>query len=82
MYGTIASSHLNVALRILAHGLPSPAADVTNLVVAGSSLQEIVQSGHKWWILSEDTPIEDLMDISLRRSQDLSQKLFSKSTQK
>ena len=74
MYGTIAGSHLNVALRILAHGLPSPAADVTNLVVAGSSLQEIVQSGHKWWILPEDTPIEELVDISLWRNQDHSTK--------
>ena len=70
LYGTIAGSHLNVALRILAHGLPSPAADVTNLVVPGSSLFEIVKSGHKWWILPEETLVEDLVDISLWRNQD------------
>ena len=77
MYGTIAGSHLNVALRILAHGLPSPAADVTNLVEPGSSLAEIVRSGHKWWILPEDTPIEDLVDISLWPNQDVRGSLTS-----
>ena len=71
MYGSIAGSHLNVALRILAHGLPSPAADLSNLVESGTSLAEMVKGGHKWWILPEDTPLEDLVDISLWRNQDL-----------
>ena len=80
MYGTIAASHLNVALRILTHGVPSPAVDVTNLVEAGSSLAEVVRSGHKWWILPEDTPCEDLIDISLWRNQDFRGNLMDASS--
>ena len=70
MYGTIAGSHLNVALRILSSGMQSPAAEILNIVENGTSLSEIVKDGHKWWILPEDTPVEDLVDVSLWRNQE------------
>ena len=69
MYGTIAGSHFNLALRILASGMGSPATDVTTLVEE-DSLGEIVKDGHKWWILPEETPLESLLDISIWRNQE------------
>ena len=69
MYGTIAGSHFNLALRILASGMGSPATDVTTLVEE-DSLGEIVKDGHKWWILPETTPPEDLVAVSLWRNQE------------
>ena len=68
MYGTIAGSHFNMALRILASGMGSPAADLTNLVEG--NLGEIVKDGHRWWILPEETPPESLLDISIWRNQE------------
>ena len=68
MFGTIAGSHFNLALRILASGIGSPAADLTTLV--DGSLGETVKDGHKWWILPENTPLEDLVDVSLWRNQE------------
>ena len=68
MYGTIAGSHFNLALRILASGIGSPAADLTNLVEG--NLGEIVKDGHRWWILPEETPPESLLDISIWRNQE------------
>ena len=68
MFGTIAGSHFNLALRILASGIGSPAADLTNLVEG--SLGETVKNGHKWWILPENTPLEDIVDVSLWRNQE------------
>ena len=70
MYGTLAGSHLNLSLRILAHGVISPAADVTTMVAPESSLAEAVKEGHKWWILPEDTRVEDLVDVNHWRSQE------------
>ena len=69
MYGTIAGSHFNLALRILASGMGSPATDLTTLVEE-ESLGEIVKDGHKWWILPENTPPEDLVAVSLWRNQE------------
>ena len=70
IYGTLAGSHLNLALKILKHGVISPAVDVTTMIEPGSSLEEVTKEGHKWWILPEDTPKDDLVDISLWRNQD------------
>ena len=70
MYGTLAGSHLNLALRILVHGVASPAVDVTSLVQPGSSLEEITQDGHKWFILPEETVRDDRVSVSLWRNQD------------
>lgn len=74
-YGTIAGSHLNIALRILSHGVHSDSADVTTMVVPGSSLAEVTSRGHKWWVLPENTDLQDLVDVSLWRNQDQRGKL-------
>ena len=41
MYGALAGSHLKLALKILAHGVLSPAADVTTMIDPSSSLEEM-----------------------------------------
>lgn len=70
LYGTLAGTHLNLALRIIQAGLPSPACDVSTLALAGTSLHEVVHRGHKWWILPEDTPLEQQIEVSLWRNMD------------
>lgn len=70
LYGTLAGSHLNLALRIIQAGTHSPAADVAKLVSPGSHLAEIVEAGHKWWILPEDTPVASQIEVSLWRNMD------------
>ena len=70
MYGTLAGSHLNLALRILVHGVASPAADVTSMIEPGSSLEEVTKDGHKWFILPEETALSDRVNVSLWRNQD------------
>ena len=66
MYGTLAGTHLNIALRILQAGL----ADATSVAPRGSALAEVVTHGHSWWILPEDTPRPSLIELSLWRNQD------------
>ena len=68
MHGAIAGSHFNLALRILASGIGSPAADITTVV--DGTLAEFVKDGHKWWILPEETPLQDIVDVSLWRNQE------------
>lgn len=70
LYGTLAGSHLNLALRIIQSGLPSPATDVSKLAPAGSPLGEVVESGHKWYILPEETPVDQQVEVSLWRNMD------------
>ena len=71
MYGSLAGSHLNIALRILQSGTPSPIGDLSTLTSEGdASLKDIVTNGHRWWILPEDIPAGEQMDISVWRNQD------------
>ena len=69
MYGTLASSHLNIALRLLRHQSPSTA-DLQNQLVEGTSLNEVVQNGHRWWVLPESTSKKAQVEVSLWRNQD------------
>ena len=69
LYGSLAGSHLNLALRFLRSGKSSPAGDVSALLNE-PSLKEVVMNGHRWWILQEDTAVEQQVDISLWRNQD------------
>jgi len=39
-YATLAGSHLNLALRLIAAGVPSPACDITTVAPPGSSLSD------------------------------------------
>lgn len=70
LYGTLAGSHLNLALRIIHSGLPSPACDVSKLAPPGSPLADVVENGHKWWILPEDTPVDQQVEVSQWRNMD------------
>ena len=70
LYGSLAGSHLNLALRIIQGGGRSPAGDLGSLFVNNESLKDVVQNGHRWWILPEDIDESLLVDISLWRNQD------------
>lgn len=70
MYGTLAGTHFNIALRILRHGVPSPVGDLQALLESGSSLTETVMQGHRWWILPESTSHQSQVEVSLWRNQD------------
>lgn len=69
LYGTLAGSHLNIALRLLRHQSPSTV-DLQNQVVEGSSLYEVVHNGHRWWVLPESTSHTAQVEVSLWRNQD------------
>ena len=69
VYGTIACSHLNIALRCVKNGTYSPLGDLSCLLEQ-QTLKEAAINGHKWWILPEETPPELQMEISTWRNQD------------
>ena len=64
VYGTIACSHLNLALRLIKHSCRSPVGALEALLEQ-PSLKDVVQDGHRWWILPETTGKEKQTDISL-----------------
>ena len=70
LYGSLASSHLNLALRLIQQGAASPVGDLRALCEKDRVLAETVENGHKWWILQENTPLEAQVDISFWRNQD------------
>ena len=47
LYGSLAGSHLNLALRLLQQGATSPAGDVPALCQESLALQDVVMKGHK-----------------------------------
>lgn len=69
-YGSLAASHLNLALRCIRAGVNSPAGDLKSLLDEDVHLREVVQNGHRWWILPEETLVEEQQDISTWRNQD------------
>ena len=70
LYGSIAFSHGNLALRIFQAGLKSPAGDLNKALEEQPSLKEVVLEGHRWWILPETVLKEQIADISMWRNQD------------
>ena len=70
LYGSLAGSHLNMALRLIKQGAGSPAGDLGALLVGNHNLVDVVQNGHKWWVLREDTPAEAQVEVSLWRNTD------------
>jgi hypothetical protein len=70
MYGSLAGSHLNIALRLLQRGCNSPAGDVRTLCDSDPSLKDAATHGHRWWILPESLATEIQVDISLWRNAD------------
>jgi len=69
-YASLAGSHLNLALRLIKAGVPSPACDITAVAPSGSALADLVSTGHRWWILPEDTDLDAQLSVSLWRNQD------------
>ena len=69
-YGSLACSHLNLALRVLQCNSTSPLGDLSGLTADNPRLKDVVESGHLWWILDEKTPFDDQLDISLWRNAD------------
>ena len=69
-YGSIAGSHFNLALRILGSGTPSAYGDFKGLTTDDPDLKDVVDNGHKWWILPEDLDAALQQDISHWRNQD------------
>ena len=70
MYGSLAGSHFNIALRLIKAGAISPAGDLRTLMRDDESLAETVQNGHRWFILKENILRESQVEISLWRNQD------------
>ena len=61
-YASLSCSHLNMALRGISNGIPSPLCDLRTLLEQ-KSLKNAVEHGHKWWILPETCPPETQVDI-------------------
>ena len=69
-YGSLAGSHLNIALRCIQAGVASPAGMLKDLMSDAGNLKDVVNNGHKWWILPETIDHDTLVDISLWRNMD------------
>ena len=70
LYGTLASSHFNLALQALKVGIQGPQGDMTTCVQESPALRDFVENGHHWWVLKETTPKEAQLEISTWRNQD------------
>ena len=71
-YGSLAGSHLNLALKAIKVGCAgeSPAGDIKSIADESPALRDAVLNGHKWWILPESLATELKTDISLWRNAD------------
>ena len=70
IYGSLATSHFNLALRCIKSGTFSPIGNIVDLLADNKNLKEVVTSGHRWWILPESVLKERQVDISLWRNMD------------
>ena len=70
IYGSLATSHFNLALRVIHSGLHSPAGPLEPLLEENPHLKEVVLNGHTWWILPESVALERQHDISHWRNMD------------
>ena len=70
VYASLAGTHLNLALRCLKNGTPSPLGDQSDLLSNLPSLKQVALHGHRWLVLNEDLSKEQQTDISLWRNQD------------
>ena len=69
--GSIASTHLNIALRCFKQGLRSAATgQVFTAGADAAALVAAVERGHLWWILSDAIPEPDALLISEWRNSD------------
>ena len=70
IYGSLANSHYNLALRLLQAGAKSPIGDLNQILEENEDLRDAAMCGHKWWILPEEVISERQADISLWRNMD------------
>ena len=70
MYGSLAASHFNLALRCIKNSTFSPIGNLRDLLEDSANLKEVVTSGHRWWVLPETVLKERQVDISLWRNMD------------
>ena len=70
IYGSLACSHYNLALRLLQIGAKSPIGDLVKILEENEHLKDTAMCGHKWWILPEEVLAERQVDISLWRNMD------------
>ena len=70
IYGSLATSHYNLALRCIQSGIHSPIGSLSDLVEENINLKEAVLNGHRWWVLPESVVKERQVDISLWRNMD------------
>ena len=70
MYGPLACSHYNLALRLLQAGAKSPIGDLVKILEENEHLKDTARCGHKWWILPEEVLSERQVDISIWRGMD------------
>ena len=70
-YGTLAGSHLTLAVRCVLERMQSPQGhDLGKLVDIDPKLKKVVEQGLEYIILEEDTPLEAQEKISSWRNQD------------
>ena len=65
IYGSLACSHYNLALRLLQAGAKSPIGDLNQILEENEDLRDAAMCGHKWWILPEEVISERQADICL-----------------
>ena len=70
LYGSLAGSHLNLALRCIKAKTSSPVGDLGDLYLTTPKVQDTVNNGHRWFILPETVSKVAQLDISLWRNQD------------
>jgi hypothetical protein len=70
IYGSLATSHFNLALRCIQSGISSPIGNLLDLTAENHNLKDMVLNGHRWWILPESVAKEKQVDISLWRNMD------------
>ena len=70
LYGSVACTHYNLALRVLQCCTDSPLGNLSDLVDENPHLKDAVHHGHRWWVLPETVCVDRQVDISLWRNMD------------
>ena len=70
VYASLAGSHFNMALRCIQAGTHSPIGSLKDILTDNADLIDLVDNGHRWWVLPESVPESDQVDISMWRNAD------------
>ena len=82
IYGSLAGSHYNLALRCLQSNIASPIGDLCELLQDDANLRDRASHGHFWWVLPEEVLKEEQVDISLWRNMDQNENQATDQTRK